>query len=1544
MSFENRQAIDLLLELDYPEPLLIGELRNQLFLKLNHHAVANQAAEVKPEVSALPSQFTLARPGARRRGRVVFEIPDVDLSALSLVYVPEKFPAMEVLLAGGAPPPAPEPLASGTSKDFLTLRVEEIELVETYRDVPAPGGMRWAVVKLAGISRLMRTLDARAVDVEAAVDAKIDVPRAAVYLKAPDLLQLVVDGRHAHVRNPRLSTLVPEPAFPSGDPAGGAAVFPVPADAVSLELFADFPSFRGTGGARDPDPIQLPLREAEEPLDPPAPLAEVEDAPLPLTVDAAQYDKDTGEVRVEVTLRNTGEEGGMYEASSRANIQLPDGSTLSPDRVEIKGGIAAREPFWIPGGDLPRSFAYVFRVSDSAASVRFAYGGVKRSGAVTLDLETVDGEGALTANDVETEAEGSGTGLASTRVLDQALAPERQTPLELNPVTWEAPEKEDEDEVVIDPPGDGTEVGRRLRGDGFSLTAHRLFALEEYYGKETDDGVIWLAVELEWALEPGAESVKIADIQENLPMVVDGRRLQSMVWFGGTDPQSPNQVSLDAETPSLRRFVFYPVSAAGVVSAELLWTGGQGVPRALSLLPLDGKVPESPEPAALAQNRAVELGLYGAEPRERFAGYSPGEDAWLVVDVRGRSRMRSEEGAPLPYVWREWRPRMQLILDGVQAIPAKHKRNDFDPKARLLPEWMTGGEFAFDVSREDLASATLVQLQCGFAPVAIPGDRVRPLETLYFTLKGDPADLQPPPEPYKSLEDMDFKIDVVEVSRPDEVTGRKAGSGKSWVRVDFGVEGLAEAGVWFSARETLKLIRPDRLTLSPHRYAYRRGDAPPNGGKSAWIPKGGRREFRLVWEVPDDAGTPRLRIEGVKLFQAVGLFPEGSEATDIPDPEANRAIDENGLPVLRPSAEPGGIESVGLQPAQVNESIDRGRDFLWRRLQEEWKGLSPRWYADEHILAILALVHADAHLEYPAFDKALRRFLRVIRIEDNRVYENALVAMIIEGYGDPSFLPKMEQVAHWLVETQGEEGTWTYKAPFPGRFFPEPEPEEEDPDGFLSIEGGEVVDPYEPPKTPVHRTQSWELGKNGDHSCTQFAVLGLWSAERSGVDIDSDVWRRVATRMARHQTLRTGERYGGYGYRGQGGGYGSMTAAGICTLAIAMNRLFDEMTPREHLRIRNSLGWMVRNFTVKENPESKKYNYYYTYSVERVGRILGIDFMGDHEWYPAGAKYLVDTQAGDGSWPTKKGETDTFLTTSYALLFLTRATPELDAEPEPEPEGPGTLATRVERPESRPNVYLILDVSGSMRAPVDGEMKLDIARGAIRDMLEALPQGTRVAVRAYGHRKRSIDSGADEDTELIVPWTEVESKKIMGTLDALRPRGKTPMALSLKQAAGDIGRGNDETILVLLTDGGERSRTTDPVKEAAAFADRKDVSFFLLGFDINREHWTRQLRSMAEAGGGVYRPVEEADKLTRDLRAAVFPPVPAFEVLDKKGKVVATSEFGGEALELEPGDYNLRAKAPDFSLPFRIRPGGRTRITLDMARLADAGGEGDEAP
>lgn len=133
--------------------------------------------------------------------------------------------------------------------------------------------------------------------------------------------------------------------------------------------------------------------------------------------------------------------------------------------------------------------------------------------------------------------------------------------------------------------------------------------------------------------------------------------------------------------------------------------------------------------------------------------------------------------------------------------------------------------------------------------------------------------------------------------------------------------------------------------------------------------------------------------------------------------------------------------------------------------------------------------------------------------------------------------------------------------------------------------------------------------------------------------------------------------------------YESMTAGGVSSLAIwkffrgELKKDFDKDSA-----IADGLKWIKEHFTVEQKTmhEGDGWgNYYYLYSLERAGILANVEKMGDHNWYCEGAKWLLDKQNADGSWPgskigkepkeTKGGTCNT----CFAILFLKRATEAL---------------------------------------------------------------------------------------------------------------------------------------------------------------------------------------------------------------------------------------------------------------------------------------------
>ena len=639
---------------------------------------------------------------------------------------------------------------------------------------------------------------------------------------------------------------------------------------------------------------------------------------------------------------------------------------------------------------------------------------------------------------------------------------------------------------------------------------------------------------------------------------------------------------------------------------------------------------------------------------------------------------------------------------------------------------------------------------------------------------------------------------------------------------------------------------------------------------------------------------------------------------------------------------PRGLAGVGLTPEHVNNAIERGRDFLWAHLQAELEKEHRRFGQGEtgfNLLEGLALVHTGAQLKYPAFDAMLREYLdRLDPVHDSLgTYQVGIACMLIGDYADPRYLPKMRLLARSLVEQQLADGSWHY-----GRTVPESAFGDLNAGPALSVEGGTPLDdPNAALGPPISRVLPFEKHDPGDNSTSQFAMLGLRAAARVRVRSAPQVWQQSLESFKARVCLD-----GGWAYdknsAGLAGSYGSMTCSGICSIAIARHEL-GEKEPAADPAIETGLGWLDSHFSVTSNPAHGGYLYYYLYSLERVGRILDTEFIGSHEWYPLGAQFLVGAQNSDGSW-LEAYDKDPRAPTSFALLFLTRATQSLNVEIKR--GGQGQIATSVATPPPV-RLYVILDASGSMLDDMDGRQKFDIARDAVSAILAGLPDSAEVALRVYGHRKRSIERGSDDDTALEFPMGKIDRSKLKALLQRLRPRGKTPLALSMQQAKQDLASLSGQPVtVVLLTDGGEDTMPRrDPVKAAAEFARTPGITFHIVGFDINQEDWGQQLRAMAVAGHGHYWPAARAQALQRQIRSAVFGIPDDFTLYDSSAREVSRGEFG-QTKTVPEGKYVFKTTygGRDFRSELWVNTGASTGVIFDASRVSDAQPEPTTAP
>ncbi|MDB5045979.1 MAG: putative Von Willebrand factor type domain protein precursor [Deinococcus sp.] len=209
-------------------------------------------------------------------------------------------------------------------------------------------------------------------------------------------------------------------------------------------------------------------------------------------------------------------------------------------------------------------------------------------------------------------------------------------------------------------------------------------------------------------------------------------------------------------------------------------------------------------------------------------------------------------------------------------------------------------------------------------------------------------------------------------------------------------------------------------------------------------------------------------------------------------------------------------------------------------------------------------------------------------------------------------------------------------------------------------------------------------------------------------------------------------------------------------------------------------------------------------------------------------------------------------------------------------------------------IQLILDASGSMftRLP-GGETRIATAQAVLTDFIGRLPEDPQlnVGLRLYGAAISAGDPGACEDSRLALPMRGLDRPALLAAVKATRPKGATPIAYSLLQAAQDFPTTSGRRMVVLVTDGQESCRGNLAGALDAFKARGIDVDLRIIGIDLDA-------RAQASfTGVGTFVNTRSAGELAAALGAAVQSIAPPAET---KVPVVVTLTAAGRPLTTGP--------------------------------------------
>jgi len=350
-------------------------------------------------------------------------------------------------------------------------------------------------------------------------------------------------------------------------------------------------------------------------------------------------------------------------------------------------------------------------------------------------------------------------------------------------------------------------------------------------------------------------------------------------------------------------------------------------------------------------------------------------------------------------------------------------------------------------------------------------------------------------------------------------------------------------------------------------------------------------------------------------------------------------------------------EASAADRAQIQSAINRGSAFLKSRIVQS----PPGYYS----LAGYALLKAEVSPEaaqIPLIANKIRGKILggVYRPKEHHVYEAAVDLLVLEAADSETYFSEIQAALNYLISKQSPSGSWFY----PDR----------------------------------HDT-------GGDSSITQYAILALWAAARAGFNVPADTWSGAAAWFIATQRSDGGHVYhpGATGQPTYLIARHSLAAAGASSLLIASMHLYGEddtqiaahrgkrfgvlepvggkaassratgasvSRPEMQAAAKRAIDWLDANFTFAPNRST----YYYLYGLERTGALAGVEEFGGRDWYRDGSTVIVNSQLPTGGWADRRAPERTVADTSFALLFLSKATAQLLQSDPPNLFGMGLLA------------------------------------------------------------------------------------------------------------------------------------------------------------------------------------------------------------------------------------------------------------------------------
>ncbi|MBA2695638.1 MAG: hypothetical protein ACR2FV_16660 [Ornithinimicrobium sp.] len=248
---------------------------------------------------------------------------------------------------------------------------------------------------------------------------------------------------------------------------------------------------------------------------------------------------------------------------------------------------------------------------------------------------------------------------------------------------------------------------------------------------------------------------------------------------------------------------------------------------------------------------------------------------------------------------------------------------------------------------------------------------------------------------------------------------------------------------------------------------------------------------------------------------------------------------------------------------------------------------------------------------------------------------------------------------------------------------------------------------------------------------------------------------------------------------------------------------------------------------------------------------------------------------------------------------------------------------------------VVLDASGSMADSAGGASRTEQAKGAIRDFVGRLPQGSTASLRIYGHEGNITEAGRAQSCGSTSVVYDGPADGLAATLDSVQPGGWTPLARAVGASDSDIPPNTSDAVVYVVT-GGVDTCGGDAATAAEELAGRRlQPVVNVIGFQVGTAE-AQQLRDVADAGGGAYVAVESQADLEAYWKADLQAMLDAWRVWQEKALfTIERRESGDSGQTQEPGHRVMDASDQEWEQAQQIvRLMGRDGLVDYETRLS----------